>query len=445
MDKFVVTGATPLNGIWEVAGAKNVALKMPVIALLTDSEVILHNIPLISDVFFMLEVLSSLGVKSQIKGHTLYIKNGHVSEITVPLEVGARLRSSSLVLGPMLARWGHAKIPNPGGCRIGARPIDRHVEALTAMGATINYNSADGYFHAQAKKLRGTTIVFPKNTHTGTETIILAAVLAEGTTVIENAAQEAEIDDLTACLNLMGAKIRRVASRQIVIEGVKRLSGVEYTIMPDRNEEVTVAVAAAASGGTVTVKNSQPQFLTAFLSAFRQAGGKIELLEKGVTRYSREGKLSATDIVTQPYPGFMTDWQAPWAVLMSQAYGRSTIHETVFESRFSYVKELVKMGAEIEFFDPQVPNPDKFYNFNWSDLTHGNHQAIRIKGPVKLHNAVVTIDDLRAGATLLIAALIARGASYIHGVEQIDRGYEKIEERLVKLGAKIKRLTSDHL
>ena len=367
----------------------------------------------------------------------------HIHGAKVPLDVGARLRTSSMVMGPLLARFGSATTPNPGGCRLGARPIDRHIDALQEMGATITYNSDDGYFYGTAKGLHGATTRFAKNTHTGTETLILAAVLARGQTVLENAAEEVEIDDLIACLNQMGAKIRREEPRKIVIDGVESLRGIEYTIMPDRNEEITFAIAAVMTGGDIVVKNSSRNNLAAFLSLFTKAGGHFQPIDDTTTRYLSDGVLRPTDIVTAQYPGFMTDWQAPWAVMMTQAAGVSTIHETVFESRFSYVSELMKMGADIQFFDPKVKNPEQFYNFNWSDRVPGFHQGIRITGPTKLHNAVLEINDLRAGATLVLAALTAPGESIVHGVEQVDRGYEKIEERLRLLGAKIERVTEE--
>jgi len=439
MDKFIIHGGIPLKGEISVAGAKNVALKILVASILTDEEMVIHNVPQIRDVFFMLEVLKVLGVESTVTGHTVRVVNRHKEHAKVPLEVGARLRTSSMVMGPLLARYGEATTPNPGGCRLGARPIDRHVGALQEMGASITYHSDDGYFYGKANGLHGATIRFAKNTHTGTETIILAAVLARGQTILENAAEEVEIDDLIVCLNQMGAKIRRESPRKIIIDGVSALHGTDYSIMPDRNEEVTFAIASVMTGGDILVRNSQRQHLDAFLQMFTKAGGRHEAINNTSTRYFHDGLLHATNVVTASYPGFMTDWQAPWAVLMTQAKGVSTIHETVFESRFSYVSELKKMGAHIEFFDPPVDNPEAFYNFNWGDRVLGYHQGIRITGPTKLHNAVLEIDDLRAGATLILAALSAAGESVIHGVEQVDRGYENIEERLRSLGAKIER------
>ncbi len=440
MDTFIIKGGVPLTGEIRVGGAKNVALKILIASLLTDEEIIIHNVPHLKDVFSLIEVLKSLGVSASFKTHDLHIKNGTIAQNpVVPLDIGARLRTSSMVLGPLLARYGKAHVPNPGGCRLGARPIDRHIEGLECMGASIEYNSEDGFFHAEAKKLHGATVHFPKNTHTGTETIILAAVLAEGKTVIENAAQEVEVDDLISCLNLMGANVKRVKSRTIVVEGVKKLHGVEYTIMPDRNEEVTFAIAGAITGGDVVVSQSQPKHLKAFLEAFEASGGTYEILDATHTRYSRREAVQSTNIATNPHPGFMTDWQAPWAVYMTQASGISTIHETVFESRFSYVSELRKMGALIDFYDPEVKNPERFYNFNWEDRKEGYHQGIRITGPTKLHNAVLSVDDIRAGASLVLAALVASGESYLHDVELIDRGYEDLEGRLGGIGATIRR------
>jgi UDP-N-acetylglucosamine 1-carboxyvinyltransferase len=443
MDKFIIRGGIPLKGDITVAGAKNVALKILVASLLTDDEIVIQNVPDIRDVALMLEVLRVLGAKHSRDGHTIRVTHTHIHNAKVPLEVAARLRTSSMVLGPLLARYGAATTPNPGGCRLGARPIDRHISALKDMGADIQYHSDDGYFYANTKELHGATIRFPKNTHTGTETLILAAVLARGKTVLENAAQEVEIDDLIACLTQMGAHIRRMDPRTIIIEGVPKLHGTEYSIMPDRNEEVTFAIAAVVTGGDVIIKNSSRHNLRAFLDAFARAGGAFEEIDTTTTRYFRDGQLKATDIVTGPHPGFMTDWQAPWAVLMTQARGTSTIHETVFESRFSCVSQLLKMGADIEFFDPRVPNPEVFYNFNWADRVGDHHQSIRITGPTRLHNAVLEIDDLRAGATLVLAALVAAGESIVHGAQQVDRGYEKIEERLGALGARIERVKEE--
>lgn len=445
MDTFVITGGKPLKGDVTLGGAKNVALKVLIASLLTDDELIIHNVPLLRDVFSLLEILKGLGVTYSLVDHTLKIQNMQAANSTVPLEAGARLRTSSMVLGPLLARRHEAKIPNPGGCRLGARPIDRHIEALRDMGATIDYNSKDGYFYAKAQKLTGATIEFPKNTHTGTETLLLAAVLAQGKTILKNAAEEVEVDELIALLSSMGANIKRSGPREITIVGVPSLHGATHSIMPDRNEEVTFAIAAAITGGRIVVHDSQRAVLTAFLEPFTKAGGMYEAVSDTKTAYWMDHAPKPTDIVTEPHPGFMTDWQAPWAVFMTQATGSSTIHETVFESRFSYVGELEKLGANISFFSPPIDKPQTFYNFNWDDRIEGFRQAIKIDGPAKLHNGVVDIHDLRAGATLILAALAAHGESYVHGAEHVDRGYEKIEERLTQLGANIKRLKEEEV
>lgn len=446
MDTFIITGGKPLHGEVTLGGAKNVALKLLVASLLTDEPLVIHHVPEIRDVDLMVEVLASLGVKVRRRGDTITAQNGHLDQFQVPLDTGARLRTSSMVIGPLLVRYGKAMIPNPGGCRIGARPIDRHISAIRGMGALVEYRSEDGYFYAAAPEgLKGTTYEFDKNSHTGTETIILAAVLAKGKTVIRSAAEEVEVDELILLLNRMGAKIHRSAKREITIEGVESLHGAEYTVMPDRNEEVTFAIAAAVTGGDITVNGSQRKHLSAFLTAFASAGGVHEIIDKTHTRYRRGAKLQAVDVVTMPHPGFMTDWQAPWAVLMTQAEGTAIIHETVFENRFGYAGELKKMGAQIELIDGEINNPSSFYNFNWEDHTAGDHHAIRIHGPTKLHNAILTMNDLRAGATLVLAALAAEGQSVLHGVEHIDRGYEKIEVRLRKLGAIIERQKEEEL
>ncbi len=443
MEKFIINGGVSLKGDIRLQGAKNVALKMFVAALLTEEKIILHNVPHIRDITMMAEVMSELGVSVTMEENTvtlLYRGNG---ETLVPLEVGSRLRTSSLVLGPLLARRYKATIPNPGGCRIGARPIDRHIDALRAMGADIEYDSSDGYFHAHSNSLRGTTIRFEKNTHTGTEAIILAAVLAKGTTVIENAAKEVEIDDLIALLCQMGARIERTASGSIVIDGVDSLHGAEYTIMGDRNEEVTFAIAAGMTQGDIVVHDSQRPHLSAFLDAFEKAGGIVDAIDEYTTRYRVKERIFPVDIETRPHPGFMTDWQGPWAVFMTQADGVSRLHEAVFENRFSYVKHLLKMGADIRFYDPRVSDPETFYNFRWKDRIEGIYQAIEIHGPTRLHNAVVEMDDIRAGATLILAALSAEGESYLYEGENIDRGYERIEDKLRSLGANIERVKED--
>jgi len=439
MDQLIVTGSKTLSGTITVSGAKNVAMKVLLAGLLTDKAIHIANVPLISSVFGTAEIVKHLGVKVRINSdHTMRIKGDGKGDFTVPLELGGLYRTATMTLGPLLARFGRAVVPNPGGCRLGKRPIDQHVEGLTALGAKIEYK--DGFFHASTHRLKGTRFRFSRNTHTGTETLILGAVLADGETVLENAAAEPEVDDLLALLNSMGAKIRRIDTHTIVITGVKKLQGASHTIMTDRNEVVTFAVGAIASGGEVIVQGTQRLYLKSFLEALDASGGGWEALSEHSTRFFAIKKIKPTHIVTGPHPGFMTDWQAPWALLMTQADGESHIHETVFENRFGYVRELHKMGADIQFFQPEVTDPQEIYNFQLDEKAVVEFQAIRIRGKTKLHNGVVEVSDLRAGATLLLAAIIANGESVVRGVEHIDRGYEQIEKRLIKLGAKIVRI-----
>lgn len=439
MDEFfIVNGGYPLKGEIEVGGAKNVVLPALVAGLLTQERVILENIPLIADLFSMIHISEKLGVKINVHNHKLIIDNSHFLNQKISLEAGAKLRSSFMMIIPLLLRFGKAKIPNPGGCRIGARPVERLIEGLKSLGVKIKYKPEDGYFHAEVRRLTGTTYKFPKNSHMGTEMMMMGAALALGKTILENAALEPEVDDLIKLLNQMGAKIKRVKPRIIVIDGVKKLKGVSYKIMSDRNEAVTLAIAAIATRGDVFVKGADQKVLQFFLEKLDQAGAGWEAFKDGMRFYGKNS-LRAVDVTTSCYPGFMTDWQAPWAVLMTQAQGVSRIHETIYESRFQYVLELLKMGAKISFYNPQVTNPAELYNFNLQDDKKGYYRAIKIMGPTKLHNGVLEIPDLRAGATLVLAALTASGKSFLSGIFHIDRGYEKLEERLSKLGARIQR------
>ncbi|MBI4067508.1 UDP-N-acetylglucosamine 1-carboxyvinyltransferase [Candidatus Gottesmanbacteria bacterium] len=439
MENLSIKGGIPLEGVVSVSGAKNVAMKVILAGLLTEEKLTIHGVPDISSVTGTADIVRPLGVNVEFTNHTLCIDPLHISGIEVPLDIGSHYRSATMVLGPLLQRFGKAKVPNPGGCRLGQRPIDRHIEAIEKMGAKITYNSNDGYFYAKADKLHGTHHKFNKNTHTGTEAMILAAVLAEGETIIENAASEPEVYDLVALLNLMGANIQRVAERKIIIKGVKKLHGAEFTIMPDRNEVVTYAIAALATQGDIIIRGAQRDNLKSFLQKVDESDGGWEPIDSNSTRFYSKGPLKKTDVITKPHPGFMTDWQAPWALLMTQAHGTSTIHETIFEDRFSYVTELKRMGAKISFENIIVDNPEDLYNFNYNKY-EAKPQVIKIKGPTPLHEAILKMSDIRAGATLILAALCAKGESYIHGLDHIDRGYEKIDERLQKLGANIKRL-----
>ncbi len=428
MQKFIVTGGQPLNGEVSIAGAKNAVLKLMAAATLTDEPCILHNVPQISDVAILRETMRDIGFEvHHPEVDSLEIRAGLAEWLFIPLEAAMKMRASFILLGPLLARFGQVIISNPGGDRIGRRPVDLHVEAMTAMGAEIDYKN--GYYFASTPqgRLHGAHIEFPYVTVMGTENALLAAVLADGTTVIENAAQEPETDDLVAMLCAMGARIERTAPHRLQIEGVDRLGGTEHRVIGDRLEAGTFAIAAAVTGGDVTVRGIAPEHLGAFLEVLDRMGVPYEASKADGATSATDGSLRvrsateyrAADVETQPYPGFPTDLQAPLAVLMTQADGTSTIHETIYEDRLEYVTELNKMGAVIEVEDDR---------------------HARIAGPTPLHGREVAISDLRAGATMVLAALAAEATSVISGVEHVDRGYEQIESKLVTLGAQIDRI-----
>jgi len=439
MEKFVIKGGNKLHGTVQVTGAKNAALKLLVAACLTDEEVTIHNIPLIADVFVMVAIMKELGAKVEIKGHTISIQLKKFRHSSIPLDKAALARTSSMFIAPLLTRTGEAIIPNPGGCRLGARPIDRTVEGIGKMNVDITYHSEDGYFHAKTKGLVATKYKFLKNTHTGTETMILAAALAKGTTILENAAEEPEIDDTIGLINKMGGSVKRTGKRQITIVGVEKLHGAEFTVSPDRIEVATFAIAAVVTGGDIFVKDAQKAAIDAFLEKYKETGAGYTMKEDGI-HFFANGILSAVNVTTGVYPAFLTDWQAPWAVLMTQAQGTATVHETVFENKLGYIVDLKKMGAGVKLFNPDIEDKEKVYNFNLEDDKPAYFHAVKITGPKKLHDAVMTTLDIRAGAAVVLAALCAKGISTIYGVEKLDRGYEKFEERLTKLGANIKRV-----
>jgi len=443
MNKLVINGGKKLKGEVSILGSKNVALKILVAACLTSDEVVVKNVPLISDFMVMTEIIRNLGGEVKLNDHNVSIRLENFASEKISLDKAAEIRTSYMFLAPLLARLRKAIIPNPGGCRIGARPIDRIVDGLKKMGVKIKYDSKDGYFHALAPKgLTGTTYEFSKSTHTGTETMLLAAVLAKGKTVLQNAAEEPEVDELIGLLNRMGAKIVRENPRTIIINGVPKLHGAEFIIAPDRNEVVTFVVAALITEGDVFIRDIKSKGLEEFLELVKYCGGGIEEKQNGI-RVFYKGELRPSNVTTSFYPGFMTDWQGPWTVLMTKANGQSTIHETVYENRFTYVDELRKMGVSAEFYKPEIKNPEAVYNFNIKDDSNKNLHAIRIFGPTTLHNAALTISDLRAGASLVLAALAAKGESVLFDVEHLDRGYEQFEQRLNKLGAQIERIEEE--
>lgn len=439
MTKYTVTGGTPLRGKVHLHGAKNAGFKEIIAALLADSPSTICGLGLISEIDFARQVIGSLGGKVQPEEdpHCQMVDPAGLKIWEISPELSLKSRFSPMYVGPLLHRFGRAVLPIPGGdVTIGRRPINRQLDGLRALGATVDFH--DGAYYFETKNgLKGTRFRFEKNTHNGTEILIMAAVKALGRTIIENAAEEPEVDDLIAFLNAMGGKIKRTAKRVIEIEGVSKLRGVKHTVMLDRNEAVTFGCAALATKGDITVIGADPKVLTAFLEALTKVGAGVEIKKEGI-RFFWKQPLKATYVVAVPYPGFMTDWQPLWATLMTQAVGESVVHEAVYERRFDYVPGLIRMGARIELFQPKVSDPDKFYNFNIEDDSPKNKHAIRIFGPAPLSGEEVEVNDIRSGATALLAGVAAKGKTIITDhKDQIKRGYESLPEQLEALGAKI--------
>lgn len=441
-DAYIVYGGKPLKGEVQLSGAKNSALKVIIAGLLFKDEVYFSNIPKIKDIEGLLYLIRSLGGKADfVDKNKVVVSNQGIKINKIDLLQASKTRVSFMLFAPLLNLFGRAEIPNPGGCRIGLRPIDRQIKLMRSLGIKVDYNSDDGYYKAKLKdsQIKGGVYTFEKPSHTGTEFAIMLGCLADGETIIKNASQEPEIDDLIDFLNRSGGKIKREKDR-IYIQGVKRLlSPNQYPITNDRNEAVTYAIFALSTGGDVEVIGINPKVIGVFIKKVQQVGGKV-IIGKNRVRFYYQGELKPSDIVTRPHPGFMTDWQAPWAVLMTQANGVSTIHETVFENRFSYVEELRKLGARIELFQPKVDHPERLYQFNYRKKESNLSQAIKIFGKTKLHNGVLKVFDLRAGASLLIAASCASGESVVKGASVIERGYEAIDKKLTNLGLKIKKI-----
>lgn len=432
MNRFLVKGGRPLRGETEVRGSKNAASKMMIASLLTDEPCGVSNIPLSAEIEITKELCESIGSKVVLgEDRRCAIETREVKNSLVP-ELSRKNRIPVLALGPLLHRKGFAEVPVLGGCPIGHRPINFHVEALNKMGVRVERRESS--YYAEAPEIHGADIVLPFPSVGATESIILTAVLAKGITVVKNAAMEPEILNLVEMLRSMGAKISfNEPTREIKTEGVERLRGTEASVMPDRNEAVSFAVAALATGGDILVNGADAKYLAAFLEKVKETGGSYEIKPSGI-RFFGKKPYNPLVIDTAPHPGFMTDWQQPFSVLLTQAGGTSIIHETIYEDRFGYTKDLNRMGADISISDecPGVVSC-RFHGRTF------NHSA-RIQGPTKLKGAEVAMQDIRAGMAHIIAALTAEGESVISGVEHLDRGYEKIDERLRALGADIIRI-----
>lgn len=414
MDKLIIKGGKILNGTVRVSGAKNAALPILASTILASGEHIVTNVPELKDVNTMRRLLAHMGATTS-DGHELHVEFNNITTPEAPYDLVKTMRASSLVLGPLVARTGFARVSLPGGCTIGARPLNFHIEALKAMGAEIKLER--GYIEASAKRLNGARIYFDTVTVTGTENIMMAATLAKGKTVIKNAAREPEVGDLANYLIKMGARIKGVGTDKLIIRGVDQLRGSTHSIIPDRIETGTLMIAAAAAGGSIIIEGGAPQYLDALIEKLRAINVNVEIME-GAIRVRAPERVAATNITTQPYPGFATDLQAQFMALMATAKGTSIITETIFENRFQHVAELNRMGANI---------------------TVEGSTAV-VKGVDKLIGAEVMATDLRASASLVIAALRARNTTEINRIYHLDRGYERIEEKLGNLGADIKRI-----
>jgi UDP-N-acetylglucosamine 1-carboxyvinyltransferase len=419
---FRIEGGRPLSGTIRVSGAKNAALKLLAASVLTGERCRFTNVPEIEDVGVMVATLVDLGVVVDHPAPGVYeVASGDVDWLFVPLEAAAKMRASFILLGPLLSRFGRVIMSNPGGDRIGRRPVNLHVDAMRALGAEIEYRN--GYYFAKAPgRLRGGEVTFPFVSVMGTENAMLAATLADGRTTIRPAAQEPEVDDLIAFLQKMGAAVERVAPDTIVVDGRRRLRGAEHNVIPDRIEAGTFVVATAVAGGHVTLQGAPCEHLGAFLETLAAMGvnvacGRDTIEVRGIP--PGEGAYRACDVETGPYPGLATDLQSPVSVLLTRGAGTSHVHETIFEDRLEWLTELGRMGARVEIADSR-------------------HAAIT--GPTRMHGAEVSISDLRAGASLILGALAADGTSVIHGAHHVQRGYENIDRKFHDLGAQIERL-----
>ena len=414
MDRFVIRGGVPLRGRVEVSGSKNAVLALMAAGMLTSDEVVFRNVPRVRDVVTMGKILAQLGVAADFEGDQLRIGSGDPSSTEAPYDLVRTMRASFMVLGPLLARCGQARVSLPGGCAIGARPVDQHLKGLEALGAKIQLES--GYVEAHADRLRGGRVVFDVTTVNGTQNILMAACLARGTTVIENAALEPEVEELIDVLLAMGAQIDGAGTERLEVQGVDELSGIEHAVSGDRIEAATLIMALAITRGSGSVERIRPKHLNAVIGKLQQTELDMEVDEARV-RVRESGPLRSIRVKTSPYPGYPTDAQAQMMALLSLAEGSSLVTETIFENRFMHVSELSRMGADI----------------------HIDGRTAVIQGVRELSGAPVMATDLRASASLVLAGLAARGETHINRVYHIDRGYERIEQKLQALGARISR------
>jgi len=431
MAKFIIKGGKPLFGEITIAGTKNLSSKMMVATLLTDEPCILENIPAIGEIDIIVEFLKNIGSEIEVAGTTLSVSTPVIKNNRV-LTLSRRNRIPILALGPLLARTGEAEVPILGGDKLGPRPVDIHLEGLSKLGAQIQITK-DSYHAWAPNGLVGAEFELRFPSVGATENVMLAAVLAKGKTVIKNAALEPEIIELMKMLQKMGAIVELCPPRTITIEGVEKLHGVTHRAVPDRNEAVSMACLAIATNGRIMLKGAIQEHLITFLNVVRRLGGEYEITDDGIA-FSKAGELKPLEIRTDVHPGFMTDWQQPLAVLLTQAHGISTIHETIYEDRFAFALDLNEMGAKIKVTTECPPNdPCRLQGKN-------HYHFATIEGPTPLTSKSLHVRDLRSGMVDILAALVAHGVSEVEGIEEIDRGYEHIDERLRQLGADITRI-----
>ena len=432
---YLITGGTPLHGEVAISGAKNAVTKMIIASLLTDELCTLKNIPLLGDFDLTVRMCQDIGSQVEVNDHTLLIRTPTVSKTSISTEVGGLNRIAVLTIGPLLHRRGEVLFPRPGGDRIGPRPINFHLNGLRQMGAEIV--EQDGYYRCTAsKKLHGAHIALPFPSVMATENLLITASLAEGVTVIENAAMEPEIVDLIKLLQKMGAIIEIKTDRRIVIEGVTQLRGASHTLLSDRNEVVSLAIATYLTRGEVYLRHAQQDTLLTFLNTLTKMGLRFQVDDDGI-RFLGDGPTPiATTLETDVHPGFMTDWQQPFTILLTQAKGMSVVHETIYEDRFGYTAALQHMGAHIALYKKCLGEVD--CRFRGKQHTH----SCIIAGPTPLHSTHLDIPDIRAGCSYILAALCASGTSTVSGIEHIERGYEQLDTKLQTLGAKLERVSS---
>jgi len=437
MSRYIITGGKPLKGEVSIRGAKNASFKQIIASMLSDQNTQLTNVPNISDVRITTSIAKSLGAKITNRGeHCLEIHTPKITNSTVPHGTGEKSRTSFIFAAPLLIRTGTAIVPIPGGDKLGTRPLNRLFDCFAQMNITTEESNGNIIFKTTG--IKPTHYTFPKPSHTVTEVVMMTAVLTNGETIIDNAAREPEIDDLILMLNSMGAKIERDINnpKRITIQGVSKLNGTKHQIISDRNETITFACAALATKGSINILRIDPIIIKTFLDTIEKMGAEI-VTGKDEVSISWVKPLKAIDIETGPEPGFMTDWQAIFSLVLTQSIGCSSIIEKVYPNRFQHVDHLKKMGAKITFFNPEVADPENFYEFNKETDNPEYFHGIKIYGPSKLKPASFVVNDLRSGASITLAALTANGESIIDGVEFIERGYEKLAERLCSLGANI--------